>query len=59
MMVPRVCLGSVVISICVCWRDRQLQNNALHGPIPEALWQLTELNTLLLFNNKITVLTVL
>ena len=38
----------------VCWLGRELSNNALHGPIPEALWQLTQLDTLYLYNNQLT-----
>ena len=41
--------------LCAGLLGRDLSTNALHGPIPEALWQLTQLNTLLLFNNQITV----
>ena len=33
---------------------RELNNNALHGPIPEALWQLTQLEQLWLHSNKLT-----
>ena len=33
---------------------RELQNNALHGPIPEALWQLTQLEGLALGNNRLS-----
>ena len=53
--------GDVLIPLhllCAGLLGRGLQNNALHGPIPEALWQLTQLNTLLLFNNQITVITI-
>ena len=52
------CVGdsfcSDVISTCVCWLGRELSKNALHGPIPEALWQLTQLETLNLQNNQLT-----
>ena len=43
-----------VISISVCGLGRELRNNALHGPIPEALWQLTQLQFLYLYNNTLT-----
>ena len=33
---------------------RELNNNTLHGPIPEALWQLTQLEKLILNNNQLT-----
>ena len=33
---------------------RGLQNNTLHGPIPEALWQLTQLVRLYLYNNQLS-----
>ena len=33
---------------------RDLDTNALHGPIPEALWQLTQLEHLYLHNNQLT-----
>ena len=33
---------------------RDLRHNALHGPIPEALWQLTQLTFLGLANNQLT-----
>ena len=33
---------------------RGLQHNTLHGPIPEALWQLTQLEWLHLGNNQLT-----
>ncbi len=38
----------------VCWLGRDLDTNALHGPIPEALWQLTQLEQLYLYNNQLT-----
>ena len=38
----------------MCWLGRGLQNNALHGPIPEVLWQLTQLEILFLHNNQLT-----
>ena len=40
--------------MCAGLLGRGLQTNALHGPIPEALWQLTQLETLLLYNNPLT-----
>ena len=33
---------------------RELSNNTLHGPIPETLWQLTQLEHLYLYNNQLT-----
>ena len=33
---------------------RELRHNALHGPIPEALWQLTQLEGLALGDNQLT-----
>ena len=33
---------------------RGLANNALRGPIPEALWQLTQLEFLSLVNNTLS-----
>ena len=39
----------------LCCAGRKMQNNLIHGSIPEALWHLTQLSSLLLFNNKITV----
>ena len=33
---------------------RGLNSNALHGPIPEALWQLTQLERLYLQHNQLT-----
>ena len=38
----------------VLWLDRELQSNSLHGPIPEALWQLKWLKWLTLNNNQLT-----
>ena len=49
--------GNVLIHLhllCVCWLGRDLDTNALHGPIPEALWQLTQLEHLLLWGNQLT-----
>ena len=40
--------------MCAGLLGRQLGNNALHGPIPEALWQLTQLEWLFLNFNKLT-----
>ncbi len=40
--------------VCSGLLGRQLSNNALHGPIPEALWQLTQLDWLILSNNQLT-----
>ena len=40
--------------LCAGLLGRNLNNNALHGPIPEALWQLTQLETLYLNNNQLT-----
>ena len=38
----------------MCLLGRHLATNALRGPIPEALWQLTQLEKLRLFNNQLT-----
>ena len=49
--------GDVLIHLhllCAGLLGRELGNNALHGPIPEALWQLTQLERLLLWGNKLT-----
>ena len=49
--------GDVLIHphlLCVGLLGRELMNNALHGPIPEALWQLTQLEILILANNQLT-----
>ena len=40
--------------LCAGLLGRALGYNALHGPIPEALWQLTQLETLYLENNHLT-----
>ena len=40
--------------MCAGLPGRQLNNNALHGPIPEALWQLTQLKYLYLNNNQLS-----
>ena len=40
--------------LCAGLLGRELQNNALHGPIPEALWQLTQLERLYLNSNQLT-----
>ena len=40
--------------LCAGLLGRDLHTNALHGPIPEALWQLTQLEQLDLFNNQLT-----
>ena len=40
--------------MCAGLLGRDLYNNALHGPIPEALWQLTQLEILYLSNNQLT-----
>ena len=49
--------GDVLIHLlllCAGLLGRGLHFNALHGPIPEALWQLTQLGTLYLSYNKLT-----
>ena len=49
--------GDVLIHLhllCAGLLGRDLQSNALHGPIPEALWQLTQLEFLILDNNQLT-----
>ena len=49
--------GNVLIHLhllCAGLLGRDLNSNALHGPIPEALWQLTQLETLALYNNQLT-----
>ena len=40
--------------LCAGLLGRELNNNALHGPIPEALWQLTQLEWLSLAINQLT-----
>ena len=40
--------------LCAGLLGRELHYNALHGPIPEALWQLTQLDTLYLNYNQLT-----
>ena len=40
--------------MCAGLLGRDLSSNALHGPIPEALWQLTKLEYLTLANNQLT-----
>ena len=40
--------------LCAGLLGRDLSNNTLHGPIPEALWQLTQLQYLTLGNNQLT-----
>ena len=40
--------------LCAGLLGRELQHNALHGPIPEALWQLTQLELLYLAYNQLT-----
>ena len=40
--------------LCAGLLGRALEKNALHGPIPEALWQLTQLEGLNLVSNKLT-----
>ena len=40
--------------LCAGLLGRELGNNTLHGPIPEALWQLTQLEKLHLENNQLT-----
>ncbi len=39
--------------LCVVLLSRVLDTNALHGPIPEALWQLTQLEQLFLYANQL------
>ena len=49
--------GDVLIHLhllCAALLGRGLGNNALHGPIPEALWQLTQLERLDLEDNQLT-----
>ena len=49
--------GNVLIHLhllCAGLLGRELYNNALHGPIPEALWQLTQLELLYLNQNQLT-----
>ena len=49
--------GDVLIHLhllCAGLLGRELNNNALHGPIPEALWQLTQLEGLYLHSNQFT-----
>ena len=40
--------------LCAGLLGRDLDTNSLHGPIPEALWQLTQLEKLQLYNNQLT-----
>ena len=40
--------------LCAGLLGRELHSNALHGPIPEALWQLTQLEFLDLNGNQLT-----
>ena len=40
--------------LCAGLLGRDLGTNALHGPIPEALWQLTQLGMLNLAFNQLT-----
>ena len=40
--------------LCAGLLGRDLDTNALHGPIPEAMWQLTQLETLYLKENQLT-----
>ena len=40
--------------LCAALLRRELNANALHGPIPEALGQLTQLGALYLNNNQLT-----
>ena len=49
--------GNVLIHLhllCAGLLGRDLSHNALLGPIPEALWQLTQLEGLNLVSNKLT-----
>ena len=49
--------GDVLIHfhlLCAGLLGRDLHSNALHGPIPEALWQLTQLEKLFLYYNQLT-----
>ena len=49
--------GDVLIHhhlLCAGLLGRELNINALCGPIPEALWQLTKLVWLILANNQLT-----
>ena len=49
--------GNVLLHLhllCAGLLGRDLHNNALHGPIPEALWQLMQLEGLGLNNNQLT-----
>ena len=49
--------GNVLIHLhllCAGLHGRDVHNNALLGPIPEALWQLTQLEWLRLNNNQLT-----
>ena len=49
--------GNVLIHLhllCAGLLRRDLHTNALHGPIPEALWKLTQLEYLMLANNQLT-----
>ena len=40
--------------MCAGLLGRYLDTNTLYGPIPEALWQLTQLEQLMLSNNHLT-----
>ena len=40
--------------LCAGLLGRGLYKNALHGPIPESLWQLTQLDWLILNSNQLT-----
>ena len=40
--------------LCAGLLGRELNNNALHGPIPEALWHLMQLEKLYLYSNQLT-----
>ena len=44
----------VISTCCVGLLGRDLDTNALHGPIPESLWQLTQLEWLGLAYNQLT-----
>ena len=52
-----MCEGLVLLSsppVLAGLLGRELDTNALHGPIPDALGQLTQLTYLYLYNNKLT-----
>ena len=40
--------------LCAGLLGRELGINTLHGPIPESLWQLTQLEMLYLWGNQLT-----